>query len=302
MPQPRPSNHETILKLTQDKDWWAVSDVIDGTAMPRESFNQVVEAMVTDGVLYRRPHKLEKERDSEGKPMYHGWEYKAAFQKTAAVTLDVNPETPTQSVVGAQIDVNESYKEHLRAEPIQKSNHISHRANRKKLPNDRTSTTHKFDIAGTKGYITVGFYPDGCPGEVFVVLSKEGSTIRGLMDTVAKLTSIALQMGVEPRELYDDFVGTRFEPSGLTTNEDIHTTLSLVDYLFRYLAIQSKLVKIEGFYTQKIPKEFRIQVAEDTAILTQEHQLTGTLCPDCDQQLVFEEGCEVCKVCGYSKC
>jgi ribonucleoside-diphosphate reductase alpha chain len=106
---------------------------------------------------------------------------------------------------------------------------------RNKLPDERSSVTHKFSIAGHKGYLTVGLYEDGSPGEIFLRMSKEGSTVSGLMDTIAKMTSIALQYGVPLTKLVDEFSHTRFEPSGFTNNPEIPMAKSLTDYIFRYL-------------------------------------------------------------------
>jgi ribonucleoside-diphosphate reductase alpha chain len=108
--------------------------------------------------------------------------------------------------------------------------------NRRKLPDERLSITHKFDIAGHEGYITVGKYEDGSPGEIFVMMSKQGSTISGLMDSFATAISYALQYGVPLRFLVDKFSHMRFEPSGFTKNPQIPYAKSIVDYLFRWLA------------------------------------------------------------------
>jgi ribonucleoside-diphosphate reductase alpha chain len=108
--------------------------------------------------------------------------------------------------------------------------------NRHKLPDERKSITHKFDIAGHEGYITVGMYEDGLPGEIFVMMSKQGSTISGLMDSFATAISYALQYGVPLRFLVDKFSHMRFEPSGFTKNPQIPYAKSIVDYLFRWLA------------------------------------------------------------------
>jgi ribonucleoside-diphosphate reductase alpha chain len=112
---------------------------------------------------------------------------------------------------------------------------------RKKLPDERQSLTHKFSIAGHEGYIHVGLYETGEPGEIFVKMAKEGSTISGLMDSFATAISLALQHGVPVRLLCDKFARTRFEPYGFTENPEIPRASSIMDYLFRYLA--SKFVK-----------------------------------------------------------
>jgi ribonucleoside-diphosphate reductase alpha chain len=109
---------------------------------------------------------------------------------------------------------------------------------RKRLPETRAAMNHKFDIAGHEGYLTVGLFEDGTPGELFITMSKEGSTIGGLMDSVATLTSMALQYGVPLEALVKKFAHQRFEPSGFTKNPDIRQASSIIDYVFRWLAIQ----------------------------------------------------------------
>jgi len=109
---------------------------------------------------------------------------------------------------------------------------------RHRMPDTRNSMTHRFEIAGHEGYITVGLYEDGQPGELFITMSKEGSTIGGLMDTVGTLTSIALQYGVPLESLVKKFAYQRFEPSGFTKNSDIRHATSITDYVFRWLACQ----------------------------------------------------------------
>ncbi len=111
------------------------------------------------------------------------------------------------------------------------------RPRRERLPDTRQSITHKFNISGHEGYITVGLYPDGRPGELFITMAKEGSTIGGLMDCFGTAVSMSLQYGV-PLEVYvNKFSHTRFEPWGYTKNPDIKIAKSLVDYIFRWLGI-----------------------------------------------------------------
>jgi ribonucleoside-diphosphate reductase alpha chain len=106
---------------------------------------------------------------------------------------------------------------------------------RRHLPMERQAICHKFEVAGHEGYIHVGFYEDGAPGEIFIKMAKEGSTISGLMDTIATLTSLALQYGVPLEALVSKFGHVRFEPSGFTKNPDIPYAKSLTDYIFRFL-------------------------------------------------------------------
>ena len=109
---------------------------------------------------------------------------------------------------------------------------------RRRLPDERQSITHKFDIAGHEGYITVGLYEDGQPGELFLTMAKEGSTISGFADAFAQAISYALQYGVPLQDLVDKFSHVRFEPSGMTKNADIRFAKSIVDYIFRWLAVK----------------------------------------------------------------
>jgi ribonucleoside-diphosphate reductase alpha chain len=107
---------------------------------------------------------------------------------------------------------------------------------RRKLPDERQAITHKFDIAGHEGYITVGLFEDGMPGEIFLVMAKEGSTISGFADAFAQAISYALQYGVPLQALVDKFSHVRFEPSGMTRNPDVRFAKSIVDYIFRWMA------------------------------------------------------------------
>ncbi len=135
--------------------------------------------------------------------------------------------------------------------PIEKIiERIVERPLRRRLPDTRRALTHKFDVAGHEGYITVGLYEDGQPGEVFITMAKEGSTIGGLMDTIATLVSLALQYGVPVESLVRKFEHVRFEPSGMTRNHEIRFAKSLVDYIFRWLAMEF----VPGYRAANAPK------------------------------------------------
>jgi len=112
------------------------------------------------------------------------------------------------------------------------------RPRRERLPDTRRSVTHKFNVAGHEGYITVGLYDDGRPGELFITMAKEGSTIGGLMDAFGTAVSMSLQYGVPLEVLVNKFSHTRFEPMGHTTNPDVRIAKSVVDYIFRWLGIE----------------------------------------------------------------
>ena len=121
---------------------------------------------------------------------------------------------------------------------VAKLKEISGQPLRRRLPETRASLTHKFDIAGHEGYLTVGLFEDGHPGELFITMAKEGSTIGGLMDSIGTLTSMALQYGVPLEALVKKFAHQRFEPSGFTKNPEIRNASSIPDYVFRWMAFQ----------------------------------------------------------------
>src|SRR5204863_4161885 len=140
---------------------------------------------------------------------------------------------------------------------------------RRKLPDERQAITHKFDIQGHEGYITVGVFEDGTPGEIFLVMAKEGSTISGFADAFAQAISYALQYGVPLQALVDKFSHVRFEPSGMTKNADVRFAKSIVDYIFRWMA--SKFLSPEAQYRAGVnnreevtttPEQLPLQVAE----------------------------------------
>src|SRR5687767_5787242 len=135
----------------------------------------------------------------------------------------------TRNAVGAGVagGVNEVVREVVK---------VVERPSRRKLPDERPSITHKFDIQGHEGYITVGLFEDGTPGEIFLTMAKEGSTISGFADAFAQAISYALQYGVPLQVLVDKFSHARFEPSGMTKNPQVRFAKSIVDYIFRWLA------------------------------------------------------------------
>ena len=191
---------------------------------------------------------------------------------------------------------------------------------RRKLPDERRSITHKFDIAGHEGYITAGMYEDAQPGEIFITMSKEGSTISGLMDSFATAISMALQYGVPLRVLVDKFSHMRFEPSGFTKNPDIPIAKSIMDYIFRWLA--SKFLDREAQQEVGIVKEEPEEVAsKETAAskkvvpissqaprggapvasissVTSLYQQDAPPCPDCGAIMIRSGACYKCMNCG----
>jgi ribonucleoside-diphosphate reductase alpha chain len=192
---------------------------------------------------------------------------------------------------------------------------IEPRPLRRKLPDERRSITHKFDIAGHEGYITAGTYEDGQPGEIFITMSKEGSTISGLMDSFATAISMALQYGVPLRVLVDKFSHMRFEPSGFTKNPDIPMAKSIMDYIFRWLATKFldgdaqqeigivKREPVEEVHQKKVvsiashPPRGGAPVSSISSI-TSLYQQDAPPCPDCGAIMIRSGACYKCMNCG----
>ncbi len=187
------------------------------------------------------------------------------------------------------------------------------RAMRHKLPDERRAITHKFDIQGHEGYITVGIYEDGTPGEIFLVMSKEGSTISGLMDAFATSISLALQYGVPLEVLVKKFAHTRFEPSGFTKNPEIPIAKSITDYIFRWLASKflsgtqqedigiirrEPIVEIAAASTPA-PTPVKPAPAESSPIkISFVGQEDAPACSDCGSIMIRNGTCYKCLNCG----
>ena len=176
---------------------------------------------------------------------------------------------------------------------------IVYRPQRRRLPEERQSLTHKFSVGGHKGYITVGLYDDGSPGEMFVRMAKEGSTISGLMDNFATAVSIALQYGVPLKMLVEKFQHVRFEPSGWTGNKDIAYAKSITDYVFRWLGAKF------------VSPEYQLSEAGETPNLrpTEEEPqqelpfraaalADAPLCAECGSLMTVNGSCYKCENCG----
>jgi len=190
---------------------------------------------------------------------------------------------------------------------------------RRKLPDERAAITHKFSVAGHEGYVTAGMFPDGSLGEIFLVMNKEGSVVSGLMDVFATAVSMALQYGVPLEVLVNKFTHTRFEPSGFTGNPQIPIAKSLVDYIFRWLALKFPNDLYAGGPTE-LPETpgpdsaFDDQLGEDGipeaqgaitdgAISAQEKQIfllqaDAPPCTDCGMIMVRNGSCYKCLNCG----
>jgi ribonucleoside-diphosphate reductase alpha chain len=170
---------------------------------------------------------------------------------------------------------------------------------RRRLPDERHSLTHHFSVGGQEGYVTVGLYEDGLPGELFIRMAKEGSTVSGLMDSFATAVSLALQYGVPLRVLCDKFSHTRFEPSGWSGNPKIGYANSLTDYLFRWLEL--RFLKGEQGLLFELPKLAQPQREVTSAIegLGQVVELgDAPSCQFCGSLMVRSGSCYRCMTCG----
>jgi len=188
---------------------------------------------------------------------------------------------------------------------------------RRKLPETRSALTHKFSIAGHEGYLTVGLYPDGQPGEIFITMAKEGSTLSGVMDSFALAISVALQHGVPLKIYVDKFSHVRFEPSGWTNNPEIPVAKSVIDYIFRWLGARYISPEYKTVDLGVTNGEGMVEPAP-SATVEAAGQIAGTLpdrpshtipapvqapadapaCPDCGSLMTRNGSCYKCHNCG----
>jgi len=188
---------------------------------------------------------------------------------------------------------------------------------RRKLPDERQAITHKFEIAGHEGYVTVGLFEDGTPGEIFLVMAKEGSTISGFADAFAQAISYALQYGVPLQVLVDKFSHVRFEPSGLTKNPDVRIAKSIVDYIFRWMATKflSPAAQFRAGVNRRALTEEEAEAAAPSRVsagapapsaaesaagphLTIRNQEDAPPCPTCGSIMIRSGACYKCANCG----
>ena len=175
---------------------------------------------------------------------------------------------------------------------------IVYRPIRRKLPDERNSVTHKFSIGGHEGYITVGLYDDGTPGEVFIAMAKEGSTISGLMDTLATSISYGLQYGVPLKFFVDKFSHVRFEPSGWTGNPRVPYAKSIIDYLFRWLG--QRFLGITESSEAGDTMKLRPTEPEPQQVLPFEANVVSDapMCSECGSIMTRNGSCYKCENCG----
>jgi ribonucleoside-diphosphate reductase alpha chain len=187
---------------------------------------------------------------------------------------------------------------------------IESRPVRRHLPVERHSITHKFAVAGHEGYLTIGMYEDGTPGEIFIVMAKEGSTLSGVMDSFATTCSMALQYGVPLKVLVDKFTHTRFEPSGFTSNPQVPYAKSIMDYIFRYLAskflptaearalgVQVDEPSLTSIKVLSPPQQESGKAAKKGALVDIEDR-DAPVCFECGSLMVRNGACYKCLNCG----
>ncbi len=196
--------------------------------------------------------------------------------------------------------------------PSPEQQELFERAKRRKLPSERDSITHKFSVGGHEGYLTVGKYEDGTPGEIFIKMAKEGSTLSGIMDAFALSVSIALQYGVPLRALVDKFVNSRFEPSGYTGNREIHYAKSVVDYIGRWLGgkfISSAYLDSPADVEEKAPAKPAAAVAAPAPTPSRAAETEpaararatiddAPYCSECGMPMTPNGSCYKCSNCG----
>jgi ribonucleoside-diphosphate reductase alpha chain len=194
-------------------------------------------------------------------------------------------------------------------EPMQRE--LFARAQREKMPAERASVTHKFSVGGHEGYITVGLYEDNRPGEVFIKMSKEGSTLSGVMDGLALTISIGLQYGVPLKVFVDKLLNTRFEPSGITANANIRFVSSVLDYIARWLGgrfISTDYLKLNGAVpeviatapmqtTLALPPAIKASEPAGSRTPSNAHEGAPT-CSECGMLMVPNGACYKCENCG----
>ncbi len=191
-----------------------------------------------------------------------------------------------------------------KARKVQKERVISPELARRRLPDERRSLTHKFDISGHEGYLTAGMYNDGTMGEIFIRMAKEGSVVSGLMDSFATAISLALQYGVPLQVLVDKFSHTRFEPSGITRNPEIPIAKSIMDYIFRWLNLkflsQDNVISNteEAKITLNPNAGGRDSVPPTDDGMVFEQEVDAPPCPSCGSIMVRSGTCHRCLNCG----
>src|ERR1700739_1838344 len=282
------TGHVKMMAAAQPVLSGAISKTIN---MPEEStIEDIMDAYMEAWRLGLKAVAIYRDNSKKSQPLNAGGEKKAdkKVEGAAAVAAAV-----ASSVV----------------EPMQRE--LFARAQREKMPAERASVTHKFSVGGHEGYITVGLYEDNRPGEVFIKMSKEGSTLSGVMDGLALTISIGLQYGVPLKVFVDKLLNTRFEPGGITANANIRFVSSVLDYIARWLGgrfISTDYLKLNGSVPEVIataPMQTTlampsaIKASEPAGSLTPSNAHEGApTCSECGMLMVPNGACYKCENCG----
>ncbi|HSC46350.1 MAG TPA: vitamin B12-dependent ribonucleotide reductase [Candidatus Acidoferrum sp.] len=279
------TGHVRMMAATQPFLSGAISKTIN---MPEEStIEDIMEAYMESWKLGLKAVAIYRDNSKKSQPLNAGGEKKEDKNKAA------------EAVAAAVV------------EPMQRE--LFARAQREKMPAERASVTHKFSVGGHEGYITVGLYEDGRPGEVFIKMSKEGSTLSGVMDGLALTISIGLQYGVPLKVFVDKLLNTRFEPSGITANANIRFVSSVLDYIARWLGgrfISSDYLKLNGAAPEAVaaaPMQAMLAMPAIKPAMSSEpagsrtpsnaHEGAPT-CSECGMLMVPNGACYKCENCG----
>ena len=282
------TGHVKMMAAAQPFLSGAISKTIN---MPEEStIEDIMDAYMESWKLGLKAVAIYRDNSKKSQPLNAGGEKKAdkKVEGAAAVAAAV-----ASSVV----------------EPMQRE--LFARAQREKMPAERASVTHKFSVGGHEGYITVGLYEDNRPGEVFIKMSKEGSTLSGVMDGLALTISIGLQYGVPLKVFVDKLLNTRFEPGGITANANIRFVSSVLDYIARWLGgrfISTDYLKLNGSVPEVIataPMQTTLAMApvikasEPAGSRTPSNAHEGApTCSECGMLMVPNGACYKCENCG----
>jgi ribonucleoside-diphosphate reductase alpha chain len=276
------TGHVRMMAATQPFLSGAISKTIN---MPEEStIEDIMDAYLESWKLGLKAVAIYRDNSKKSQPLNAGGDKKEEKRDKAA-----------EAVAAA-------------VEPMQRE--LFARAQREKMPAERSSVTHKFSVGGHEGYITVGLYEDGRPGEVFIKMSKEGSTLSGVMDGLALTISIGLQYGVPLKVFVDKLLNTRFEPSGITANANIRFVSSVLDYIARWLGgrfISTDYLKLNGAAPEVIatavaapaPPPAAVRASEPVSSRTPSNAHEGApTCSECGMLMVPNGACYKCENCG----
>jgi ribonucleoside-diphosphate reductase alpha chain len=292
------TGHVKMMAAAQPFLSGAISKTIN---MPEEStIEDIGNAYIESWKLGLKSVAIYRDNSKRSQPLNAGGS-KDEKKPAAAPTAAVNVNTAVRPTVSAAVSA---------ALPVQQE--LFGRQQREKMPVERASVTHKFSVGANEGYITVGMYPDGRPGEIFIKMSKEGSTLSGVMDGLALTVSLGLQYGVPLKVFVDKLVNTRFEPSGITANPNIRFVSSVLDYLARWLGgrfISSDYLKLntvdQGSAAAPVqPNPAMLEAAMGTlpaghtSSKPRDAHEGAPTCSECGMLMVPNGACYKCENCG----